>query len=466
MTAPGYQLGDTIAAVASAPGGAARGIVRLSGPETLACLHQLAVPEHRSRLHLERRARRVDVALRLPGWQVPLEAQVLLWPQGRSYTRELAAEVHTWGSPPVLQVVLEQLCQAGARPAEPGEFTLRAFLNGRLDLTQAEAVLGVIQAQDAAELQTALDQLAGGVARLLAPVQEELLELLAHVEAGLDFVEEDIQFIAPEELLQQLARLIDELRSLQRQFDQRRLAAQQYRVVLRGSPNAGKSSLFAALSGQPVLISDLPGTTRDYLQAELRWQDLPLLLVDTAGVEQPERHEQTGVAEQAQHLAHQQQQQADLVLFCLESTREPNAWERAELARLGSRAIAVWTKADLLPEGEPPAVELAAEVPSVVTSARTGQGLEALRRLVVERLRQRRNAPVAVIPATAARAAEALHDALAALDQARGLVESSQPEELVAAMLRAGADALGQVLGTVYTEDILDRIFSRFCIGK
>jgi len=466
VTASSYRLGDTIAAVASGPGGAPRGIVRISGPLTIPVLRKLAVPEHREQLRPGRFARRLALGLQLPGWQLPLEAQVFLWPQGRSYTREAAAEVHTWGSPPVLQAVLEQLCRAGARPAAPGEFTLRAFLSGRLDLAQAEAVLGVIQAQDPQELQTALDQLAGGVGRLLLPVQEELLELLAHVEAGLDFVEEDIQFISPEELARQLDRLLDQLQQLQRQFQQRRRAESRWRVVLCGSPNVGKSSLFAALTGQAVLVSPTPGTTRDYLQAELLWGGMPLALVDTAGAEAVSTEKQGGVEGQAQHLARQQQEQADLVLFCLDSTRTPNAWEQEQLSRLGSQAIVVWTKADLVPRRPSRPPGLAAQMPVLVTSSRTGEGLGELRRGVVEKLRGLGSSTASVIPATAARGAEALGGAVQSLEEALRLVQAREPEELVAAALRSGADWLGQVLGTVYTEDILDRIFSRFCIGK
>ncbi len=466
MTATSYRLGDTIAAVASGPGGAPRGIVRLSGPLTLQVLRKLTVPEHRERLQPVRSARRLALKLQLPAWQVPLEAWVFLWPEGRSYTREPAAEVHTWGSPPVLQTLLEELCRAGARPAAPGEFTLRAFLSGRLDLAQAEAVLGVIQAQDPRQLQTALDQLAGGVGRLLLPVQEELLELLAHVEAGLDFVEEDIQFISPDELARQLGHLLDRLRQLQRQFQQRRRAEARYRVVLSGSPNVGKSSLFAALTGQAVLVSPTPGTTRDYLQAELTWEGVPLVLVDTAGAEAISAKGQEGIEAQAQHLARQQQKQADLVLFCLDSTRKLNAWEQEQLARLGPQAIVVWTKADLAPPRpfRPPG--LSDQVPAVATSSRTGEGLEELRRSVVEKLHGFGSSTAAVIPATAARGAEALGGAVQALEEALRLVQARDPEELVAAALRSGADWLGQVLGTVYTDDILDRIFSRFCIGK
>jgi tRNA modification GTPase len=294
------DLDDTIVAIASAPGGALRGIVRLSGPDSAACVATVfrasdetgsGVFGGRSSSIMEDRSPpktpdpfSVNGELTLPRSLGPIPARLYLWPDRRSYTRQPAAELHMAGSPPLLEAVVESLCQAGARLARPGEFTLRAFLAGRLDLTQAEAVLGVIDARGQAQLDTALAQLAGGLAGPLAALRERLLDLLAHLEAGLDFAEEDIEFITPVQLDAQLAAAANEVQQLAQRMHSRRDTTELPRVVLVGAPNAGKSSLFNALAGSDAaIVSDVAGTTRDYVTCRLTAGGQEFLLVDTAG---------------------------------------------------------------------------------------------------------------------------------------------------------------------------------------
>ncbi len=236
----------------------------------------------------------------MPELRSPLPATLYVWPNARSYTRQPQAEVHTLGSPPLLQCVLRAVCQAGARPAEPGEFTLRAFLSGRLDLTQAEAVLGVIDARGDDQLRAALEQLAGGLAGPLGQLRDRLLDLLAHLEAGLDFVEEDIEFITARELDGQLLAAAGAVDRLAQQMASRDLAGELPVVALTGWPNTGKSSLFNALLGDcQALVSEVAGATRDYLTGELEWRGLRFQLVDTAGAEPVTTG---GLAGAAQHL--------------------------------------------------------------------------------------------------------------------------------------------------------------------
>ncbi|MBI1901494.1 MAG: 50S ribosome-binding GTPase, partial [Planctomycetia bacterium] len=263
-----YHLDDTIAAIATAPGPGARGIVRVSGPGTVACLADFSADDGRT-LESAKVATAVAGHFRLPGLHSPLPAEVYLWPNERSYTRQPLAEVHTIGSQPLLAMLLRAVCRRGARTAEPGEFTLRAFLSGRIDLAQAEAVLGVIEAEDAEELRVALDQLAGGVTGALVQLREQLLDLLAHLEAGLDFVEEDIAFITREELTGQLAAAQATVEKAAAQMAKRSIAVERVRIVLAGWPNVGKSSLFNALAGrEAAIVSPQAGTTRDYLTAD------------------------------------------------------------------------------------------------------------------------------------------------------------------------------------------------------
>lgn len=451
------NVDDTIAAVASAPGGAYRGVVRLSGPQVAACLTAC----FRSGSGVPPAA--VSAASVLPGQLFlgqPLgdvACDLYLWPGPRSYTRQPVAELHTIGSPPVLQAALRAVCQAGARLAEPGEFTLRAFLAGRLDLTQAEAVLGVIDAHSRTELDVALRQLAGGLAGPLQQLRDRLLDLLARVEAGLDFADEDIEFIAAEDLRRQVDDAARELARLAAQVSSRGHADEQFRVVLMGWPNVGKSSLMNALLGEPAaLVSQHAGTTRDYLTRSVKIHSLDCRLIDTAGWDTGPT---VGVAESAQARTAQQAEQAHVQLLCLDATRHLNAWERQLLAAppLASR-ILVLTKIDGVRSTD-------LHLDAIATSSLTGAGLAELRRAIYQRISENLVSSD-VVAGTAIRCSESLRQAAAAMQRAQQAAAESAGDEIVAAEIRGALDDLAQVVGAVYTEDILDRIFSRFCIGK
>ncbi|MGQ9574063.1 MAG: tRNA modification GTPase [Thermoguttaceae bacterium] len=454
-----YCLDETIAAIASPPGPAARGILRLTGPEVAGCIARVFRPEPPRDLG----------AIRLPtgltGWLdlaevfSPIPSELLFWPTGRSYTGQPVAEIHTLGSPPLLAAALEALCAAGARPAQPGEFTLRAFLAGRVDLTQAEAVLGVIDAVDARQLEVALGQLAGGLANPLRRLRSELLDLLAHLEAGFDFADEQIEFITTEQLDRQLQAAAQTVGRLLGQMASRRETANLVRVVLVGWPNTGKSSLLNALLGRTgALVSELPGTTRDYLTAELDLDgQLRCLLVDTAGIEPDGAGLADPLRRSAQQAAAEQASLAQVRLLCLECTRPLNAWEVAELAREAPERIVVLTKIDL-----PRRIELAC--PAVATSSLTGEGIGALRQRIAAAVLAAQGSEGDMVAGTAARCRESLRLAAECLQRAREVLPAGQ--ELVAAELRVALEELGKVVGAVCAEDILDRIFSRFCVGK
>lgn len=502
----------------------------MSGPhclEVLARVWQWSGPPHALDHPLA-----AEGIVRLPGLLVPVPAVLYLWPTARSYTRQPLAELHLPGSPPLLDAVLGALCAAGARLAEPGEFTLRAFLAGRLDLTQAEAVLGVIDAQDRRQLDTALAQLAGGLARPLAELRDELLELLAHVEASLDFADEHLEFLPRTELLARLQRAARHVADLRGRIRGRNLGEPLPRVVLAGRPNAGKSSLFNALVCRyasrhqsagplPALVAPVPGTTRDYLTAELDLDGVGCELVDTAGIiaghhadvaaqldaatfkqhaEPLARHAcvpcpprpTAGLDEQAQKLAAELRRRACIELWCIDSTRPPAAWEKAELAAATTDRLVVWTKADaraahgraageigvplaaLAVGWEQPSAEHQTQTRSsapqgeevLITSAFTGQGLPELAARLRAMLLARCTPEGEAVASTAQRAEEHLKAAQVALEAACRLAAGCEFEEFLAVEMRAALDALGYVAGAVYTEDLLDRVFARFCIGK
>jgi tRNA modification GTPase len=370
------------------------------------------------------------------------------------------AEVHTTGSPPVLGLLLAHCLARGARPAEPGEFTLRAFLSGRLDLTRAEAVLGVIDARNPAQLDAALRQLAGGLFGPIAALRDRLLDVLAHLEANLDFVDEpDVDPLGRAELAEGLARASAEVSALADRLRARDRPDGHPRVVLVGPPNAGKSRLFNALLGDArAIVSPVPGTTRDYLAASCDCDGLTVALIDTAGAEAA----RNPVEARAQALRHAQAARADLLLDCLPADRpdgDPGREPISEDAVSPDRPrLSVRTKADLAPD--------APAAPGVwVTSAATGAGLAALRRAVASALRELTDE--GELPATTgARCRDSLARASESLASASATLALGGGDELVAVDLRLALDELGKVVGAVVTDDFLDRIFRRFCIGK
>lgn len=436
-------LDDTIVALSSAAGPGARAVVRLSGPRALPIVTSLFSGEVRA----ERR--RFEGALALPGL-APLPADLYFWPAPRTYTGQDIAELHTLSCPPLVELLVAELLKAGGRAAQPGEFTLRAFLSGKLDLPRAEAVLGVIEAGNRDELKHALIQMAGGVTQPLHGLREDLLNLLADLEAGLDFAEEDIQFVHSEELLRQLSRGLAQLTLLQKQLEQRSVSSQPFRAVLVGRPNAGKSSLFNALTGGSALVSPLPGTTRDYLTRRLELDGVAVELVDSAGWQETT----DGIDAQAQLLGREQGDRADLLLLCLEAGQTPDEAERTLLTRPGlPEVVGLATKCD---RAEPPEGWIA-------TSARSDTGLASLRAVLSGRAQSRAH------PALAPSLSRCRHHVEACVRHLRRgheMVLFEEPPELLALELREAMEELGALVGAVYTEDLLDRIFSRFCIGK
>ncbi len=437
---------DTIVALASAQGPGARAIVRLSGSAAWVVVRRFfpALTEGRP----EERLLFSD-NVKLPELSSGLPADLYFWPAPRSYTGQDVVEIHTLSSPPLIDLLISRCLDAGARAAQPGEFTLCAFLAGKLDLTKAEAVLGIIEAGDRDELKHALAQLAGGIGQPLQNLREDLLNLLADIEAGLDFTEEDIQFVQQRDLLERLTRALALVTLVRRQIEQRAAAPRPFRAVLAGPPNAGKSSLFNALVGaESALVSPRPGTTRDYLEATLYTGGTQILLLDTAGL----RIGAEPLEGSAQALGTEQMAAADVVVWCQEAgtltTEGWRPWLPAE-----ANLLKVATKCDLA----------GASPDWLATSARTGGGLDELRSALVERARRRKQSPLAP---SLSRCRHHVDACLGHLRQAHGIALHEDPAELLALELRGALEELGAMVGAVYTDDLLDRIFSRFCIGK
>ena len=507
-----YHPGDTIAAISTAPGGAARGIVRVSGREAVSVvsrcffagdgttLEQIAQPSvvvGHARVWVRRdKAASHPTTPPYDGGESFVPCDAFVWPTNRSYTREPVVELHTLGSPPLLEALLADVCRAGARLAEPGEFTLRAFLAGRLDLTQAEAVLGVIDARGDTELQAALTQLAGGLAAPLHRLRDDLLQLLAELEAGLDFVDEDIEFVTSQALCDRTAAAAQLLNDAAEQLSKRHTSNQFAQIALVGPPNVGKSSLFNALVARygvtvganqtpsAALVSPQRGTTRDYLTAAISLDGIRCELIDTAGVETPSSEVISAVARPLKRT--RPRVSIEAAARAISTVRGAGAWIRAHCVDALALAagmetgpfhssercdpacdVIVVTKSDLAAQPVRLPVNTPTSVQSIVTSSHTGKGLTELGATLRGLIATEETAqPGKTVVATADRCRESIRLAQSAVAGAQMLVLEKGGDELVAAELRAAIEELGKVVGTVYTNDLLDRIFKTFCIGK
>jgi tRNA modification GTPase len=382
-----------------------------------------------------------------------------------SYTREDVVEISGHGGVGVMARILEGLVAAGARLAEPGEFTKRAFVNGRLDLSQAEAVIDLIQAQTEESQRQALSQLQGGLSRAIGAMREELLEVLAYIEGAMEFPEEDLELL-PWDTLGARARAVEaSTAALSDTFETGRVLRAGVQVAIVGRPNVGKSSLFnALLAANRAIVTPIPGTTRDVLEEVANLCGYPFRLVDTAGIRpSTDLVEQEGIAR-----ARASVESADLVLLVLDGSEPLTAEDEETVAVVhGKRVQVVLNKADL-----PPRVTMDElrgrfpEWPLLAVSCKEHQGLERLSEAMVAAVvggpRLRSEGPMV----TRLRQWEALEHAHQCLRQACEAMEQRLSGEFIALDLREALEWLGEIVGLNYTEDLLDKIFSEFCIGK
>lgn len=453
---------DTIVAIASPTSPAPRGVVRMSGDKTVTILKQMGV--HCEEIKTPRRLA-THIELGSPLGTIPVD--VMVWPTHRSYTGQPSAELHTYGSLPLLRGLVDKAGLCGARPARPGEYTMRAFLAGRLDLTQAEAVLGVIEAEQRGTLDHALRQLSGNLSQPLERMRSTLLDLLADVEAGLDFVDEDISFISDKDLVDRLSAIAVELEQTLRLMQNRGGGSARISVALCGPPNAGKSCLINRLADKQVaIVAAVAGTTRDTVTVDIELQGNHVTLIDTAGIEQAE----TEVSMQSQAQSRRSTSESRVRLWCVDSTSDDFAANASELKELANRTrkpqtIDLWiaTKMDAAMNST---LTSDPDLPWIQCSALNGDGIDSLKKSICEKLKQHDAEEIGSVVGTAARCSQSLHQAIAAIQQAIQLTTHQEGHEFVSAELRTVAQCLGEVTGTVYTDDILDRVFGRFCIGK
>jgi len=463
---------DTIAAISTPPGTGGIAVVRVSGRDAAAIVEPLF--QHKTRLsEAASHTALVGFFLDRPGGDALDRVVVTLFRGPNSYTGEDVVEISCHGGRYLAQLVLEAVLDRGARLAEPGEFTRRAFLNGRLDLAQAEAVADLIQAKTKESVKYAARQLRGGISRRIQSLQERLVALLAQLELELDFVEEDIELVPREKLAQDLAALRREISRLAGTYRAGRMIHEGVRVVLAGKPNVGKSSLFNALLGfERAIVDETPGTTRDAIEAQLDIDGRLFRLVDTAGLRRSEeRVERKGIEITRTNL-----QQADLIVLLLDAS-EPLTDEDEVLVQEvrtistgtegAPEGVVVWNKMDLV-EDRTPRGKNPLDWPELHISARTGAGLDALHGFLSRFLVTGAGfggAPEEEI-VTNVRHHQALRKAEAALEKAAEGISRGLSGEFIALDVREALDAVGEIVGKTTPEDVLRYIFAHFCVGK
>jgi len=450
---------ETIAAISTPPGRGGIGIVRLSGPDAAVIAAQLV----RLRQPLEHaRARLAEVLDEEAGAEAAAidEAVVTFFAAPHSYTAEDLVEIAAHGSPVVLELLLKRALKQGARLAEPGEFTQRAFLSGKLDLTQAEAVRDLIEAQTLTQARQAASQMGGALSRRVAPVKMNLVELIALLEAGIDFAEDDVEVSAREEIARRIGLLTPPLTALEDSFARGRIVHDGLTLAIVGRPNAGKSSLFNRLvERERAIVTATPGTTRDTVSERISLDGIPLELVDTAGLREASGEaERLGIDRSREAMA-----DAALVVVVLDATEPLNDEERSLLAAVeGRSAVVVANKSDLVEAGRllPDGVGL----PALATSALTGQGIPELRRRILALATGGAAAETGAL--TSLRHQQAIATERSALADAAQANTAAIPHEMILLDLYRSLWALDSLTGQTTPDDILTLIFSTFCIGK
>ena len=468
------NLDDTIVAIATPPGRGGIGVVRLAGPEARAIAEPMLQLKHELEPGRAVFGELIEpsnhtggtAALGCPAERSSAaridEVVVTYFAKPHSYTTDDVIEISAHGSPVVLRHIVELALAAGARLAEPGEFTMRAFLNGRIDLTQAEAVRDLIDSQTLYQAKVAAQQLDGALSRRLQPTKQKLVELIAVLEAGIDFAEDDVSVLPSTQILERIAAIRVSLQELARSFSYGKIVHEGLTLAIVGRPNVGKSSLFNHLvERERAIVTATPGTTRDLVTETVSLGGIPIRLVDTAGIRRAlDEAESIGIRKSREALA-----DADLVLVVVDASQPISPEDTTLLSQVEQRAaIVVRNKADLAPASTSPSGN--GNKPTIQTSAVTGQGIPELRDSILRHVTGDAGASSESGFLTNARHQRLVQDSIAALDAATTAVNNRIPHEMVLLDLYNALKALDEITGATTTDDILNLIFSRFCIGK
>jgi tRNA modification GTPase len=448
---------DTIVAISTPVGRGGIGVVRVSGSHA----REVVAPLLRLRHELAAGRARFGQIVDGSSNDVMDEAVATYFAAPHSYTGEDVVEIAAHGSPVLLEYIVRQCCAGGARLAEPGEFTQRAFLAGRIDLTQAEAVNDLIGSSTLEQARVAARQLGGALAKAVSPLKEQLVSLIAAMEAGIDFAEDDIDVMPANGIQEKISAVREPLDRLERSFAYGRIVRDGFHLAIVGRPNAGKSSLFNRLIERDrAIVTAMPGTTRDLVTERVAIDGIPVDLIDTAGLrEGTDEAERLGIAKSREAMA-----DADVVLLVIDAALGFGEEDLIVLegAAAAGNVLTVWNKCDLL--APPEASSLPAN--ALQTSAVTGEGLGELRSAIVRAVAGDGGGLREAGMLTNLRQHQAVAAALAGLDSASGAIASAIPHEMVMLDLYEALRSLDALTGITTSEDVLRLIFSKFCIGK
>jgi tRNA modification GTPase len=450
---------DTIAAISSAAGDSGIGIVRLSGPQALAIADKVFSSKDREKAS-QYKTHTLHYGWVADGDKIIDEALLTVMRAPRTYTKEDVVEINCHGGIVALRKTLELVLAKGARPAEPGEFTKRAFLNGRIDLAQAEAVLDIIRAKTDAALAISAAQLVGGLSRELFRLRSRLLDILASLEAGIDFPDEETDPASPRKDLEKIQRQIQELLDSSRRA---RFVREGLHTVICGKPNVGKSSLLnALLQRERSIVTPVAGTTRDTIEEVIDIKGLPLRLVDTAGIIEP----RDLVEKKAVARSREQIKLADLVLLVFDASKRLSRQDHLLIKRLkGKRVLPILNKIDLKEKIER-TVLLKTFGRIIAISAKKARNINLLEEAIAEVVFQGKGLASEPLLLSNLRHICLVHQAQKLIEEALNSLDNKLPPEFIAQDIREAAACLDAILGKSFSGDLLDRIFSEFCIGK
>ena len=457
------NLDDTIVAISTPPGRGGIGVVRLSGAEA----RSIAAPLLKLRREVEPgRAVFGEFVDPANGERVD-EVVVTFFQKPHSYTTDDLIEISAHGSPVVLRHIVELALERGARLADPGEFTMRAFLNGRIDLTQAEAVRDLIDSQTLFQARVAAQQLEGALSKRIAPVKQKLVELIALMEAGVDFAEDDVPVLASDIILARIAEVRSALAELHRSFSYGKLVHEGLTLAIVGRPNVGKSSLFNRLvEREHAIVTATPGTTRDLVSETVAIGGIPVKLIDTAGIRKAlDEAESIGIRKSLEALA-----DADMVLVVLDASQPLHSEDEELLRQVEQRtALVVLNKSDLCATDIPCGTDILVRQPSensIHTSALSGLGIDQLRNEILRRISGEEGSQPEAGFLTNMRQASLVSQSISSLDAAEASTRAQVPHEMILLDLYGALRALDEITGATTADDILNLIFGSFCIGK
>lgn len=468
------EIQDTIVAASTPSGKSLCAIIKISGPEAISCIKDIFIPEFPTDLESVPPYTAVRGRICILNEHVDIPVTLYIMRKPYSYTREDVVEIHTLGSPVIIEMLLCLILSKGIqtgkniRLPEPGEFTKRAFLHGRINLTQVEAIMRIIRAQTDRELQIAFAQLEGDISHRIKSIRDDAVSLCTYIEASIDFSDQDIELISSGEIIKKLTSIIGNIAGLLPESDAAKIPSEGIHTIFYGKPNVGKSSLINALLGRKrSIVCDIPGTTRDIVADTLEMDTIRFKLFDTAGIDDANGVVISRAMEKTRLIL----KNADIVLLVFDSTidipEQLKGLKSGNMEDITGRVIIVMNKCDL--QEKNPFIELPDKLrnyPVVYTSALTGKGLDTLKKTLVNYVLMGKVNLAGDASIGSVRQREVLQHSLQLVQQAIDSAREDASPEFIALSLHAAIDKLGEIIGGITTEDILGKIFSEFCIGK